>query len=127
MTIERFREPLKFIYLDGTKWELAETVIYDAPAYPHDQLTIPAGWKTDFASIPRPFWALLPPTGQYGLAAVVHDWLWNHPALDSGKTLSAAEVDSIFLDAMAELNVPRLTRYTMYGAVRAARLVTKKR
>jgi len=41
--------------------------------------SVPAGYRTDFASIPRPIpwplWPLLPPVGRSGKAAVIHDWL----------------------------------------------------
>ena len=39
-------------------------------------ITVPAGFVTDFASTPRAIWAILPPTGRYQLAAVVHDFLY---------------------------------------------------
>ena len=31
-------------------------------------------FMTDFASIPRPLWSILPQWGRYGNAAVVHDF-----------------------------------------------------
>ncbi|MBK5931525.1 hypothetical protein CCR82_13610 [Halochromatium salexigens] len=36
---------------------------------------VPAGHRTDFASIPRLLWPLLPPVGRSGKATVIHDWL----------------------------------------------------
>src|SRR6266850_4958854 len=39
-------------------------------------IIVPAGFVTDFASTPRAIWAVLPPVGQYQLAAVVHDFLY---------------------------------------------------
>ena len=42
-------------------------------------ITVPAGYRTDFASIPRPItrlaWPLMPPVRRSGKAAVIHDWL----------------------------------------------------
>jgi len=35
-------------------------------------ITVPAGYRTDFASIPRLVWPLLPPVGRSGKAAVIH-------------------------------------------------------
>lgn len=35
--------------------------------------TAHAGTLTDFASIPRPFWAFFPPHGKHTRAAVIHD------------------------------------------------------
>ena len=37
---------------------------------------VPPGFVTDLASIPRPFWSLLPKTGRYAYAAIVHDYLY---------------------------------------------------
>src|SRR4051812_29221534 len=39
-------------------------------------VVVPAGFVTDFASTPRAIWAVLPPVGNYQLAAVVHDFLY---------------------------------------------------
>lgn len=37
--------------------------------------TAPAGTMTDFASIPRPLWSLVPTYGKHTKAAVIHDHL----------------------------------------------------
>ena len=37
---------------------------------------IPAGFVTDFASVPRLLWPLIPSMGAYWYAALVHDWLY---------------------------------------------------
>lgn len=39
-------------------------------------LTIPKGFETDGATIPRPFRWILPPLGTYLRAVVVHDYLY---------------------------------------------------
>src|SRR5262245_46141191 len=39
-------------------------------------VVVPAGFVTDFASTPRALWSVVPPTGRYQLAAVVHDFLY---------------------------------------------------
>src|SRR2546426_7470924 len=39
-------------------------------------IVVPAGFVTDFASTPRAIWAVLPPSGRYQLAAIVHDFLY---------------------------------------------------
>src|SRR5438132_13707846 len=39
-------------------------------------IVVPAGFVTDFASTPRAIWAVLPPTGRYQMAAIVHDFLY---------------------------------------------------
>jgi hypothetical protein len=77
-----------------------------------DQITVPVGFETDFASVPRVFWAILPKWGKYGNAAVIHDWLY----WEQGRSRPAA--DAVFLEAMAVLGVSAVVRQTMYTAVR---------
>jgi hypothetical protein len=75
-------------------------------------LTVPKGFVTDFASIPRPFWLLLPPTGTYSRAAVIHDWLY------WVQLCTREQSDKLLLIAMEESDVSPATRATVYTAVR---------
>lgn len=77
-----------------------------------DCYTIPEGFVTDFASVPRCLWWLLPPMGRYGKAALLHDWLY------SVRTTSRKEADEIFLDAMLMMGVRKLIALAMFVAVR---------
>jgi len=77
-----------------------------------DVITVPAGYRTDFASVPRIFWRIIPPVGRYGKAAVVHDWLYDT------ESRPRKEADKIFLEAMEVLEVPKWKRKAMYYAVR---------
>lgn len=75
--------------------------------------SVPAGFETDFASVPRMFWRVLPPWGKYSPAAVLHDYLY-------GKRIGTRDIaDKIFLEVMEMLNVPAWKRYPMYWGVRA--------
>ncbi len=77
-------------------------------------IDVPAGYRTDFASIPRLFWRVLPPAGKYGKAAVIHDWLCDvNPKLCDHKL--AADV---FNEAMAVLGVGKMKRWIMVSAVK---------
>lgn len=76
------------------------------------KLTVPAGETTDFASVPRILWPICPPTGPWGKATVVHDWLCRLPGC------SRFLADAIFREAMAELGIPVWRRVLMYYAVR---------
>jgi hypothetical protein len=71
-------------------------------------IVVPAGFVTDFASTPRALWSVIPPTGRYQLAAVVHDFLY----WDQGCTREQA--DAIFRVAMAEGNVKPYERDLMW-------------
>jgi hypothetical protein len=72
----------------------------------------PQGFVTDFASVPRFFWRIVPPWGRYSPAAVVHDYLYA-----TGR-VSRAEADRVFLSLMEQLGVPLWKRTVMYRAVR---------
>lgn len=74
---------------------------------------VPAGFKSDLASVPRIFWRILPPFGSYSTAAVIHDWLC------VTKAVSRREADEAFREAMIMTGVPLITRSIMYWAVRS--------
>ncbi len=59
-------------------------------------IVVPTGFVTDFASVPRAFWAVLPPFGNHQLAAIVHDFLY----WDQGCTREQA--DALLRVGMAE-------------------------
>lgn len=74
-------------------------------------VTAPTGFVTDFASVPRPFWALLPPDDEYVTAAVIHDWLyWS-------QTTSRSVADLALKDCMVELGVSSIKVAAIYEAV----------
>ena len=77
-------------------------------------IIVPAGYRTDFASIPRFFHRILPPAGRYGKAAVVHDWLVD----ESPHTCSHIVAADVFNEAMAVLGVGRIKRSIMVNAVK---------
>lgn len=88
---------------------------------------VPAGYLTDGASVPRLFWNIIPPWGSYGQAAVVHDIVCEYLSVtkDGGPyPVTRAQCDSILLQAMEVIGVPRATRLAIYGAVCAYRLLS---
>ena len=74
--------------------------------------TVPAGFITDFASVPRALWSIIPPHGKYSPAAVLHDYLY------FTAMFPRAYADDIFLDAMRDLGVAMWKRWAMYAGVR---------
>lgn len=86
------------------KWILREN-------YSRDGITIPKGFKTDLASIPRIFWSFYPPFGDYMNAAIIHDYLYK---IKFNRKLS----DRIFLMIMKEDKVGWFTRTLFYITVR---------
>lgn len=110
-------DPLRVEYLDGRRWLLLEPFAYFDATWGF--IDVPLGFTTDFASIPRMLWPLLPPTGAYGKAAVVHDWLYRQHQI-GGTRITRREADRIFRDAMADLGVRWSLRWLMWSAVRSA-------
>ena len=79
---------------DGKTWTLRQELIYETDiGY---KITVPAGFVTDLASIPRPLWVLWPPFGKYTRAAVIHDWLYDMHR-KGGKHYSRCYADAILV------------------------------
>jgi hypothetical protein len=77
-------------------------------------ITIPAGFETDLASIPRWYWSILSPNNAMLVApAILHDYLYS---CDYG--LSRDHIDDIFYEALIANSVPYRTAQSMYAAVR---------
>lgn len=73
---------------------------------------VPAGTVTDFASIPRFFWRILPPWDIHRRAAIVHDYLY------STQTQPKKVADAVFLEAMKAIDVPKWKAHAMHQAVK---------
>lgn len=101
----------------------------DLPRLGRIWVTVPAGYLTDGASVPRLLWSLIPPWGQYGQAAVVHDLLCEYLRVmtDAGElvAITRAECDTLFLEAMQVLQVPQPRRGAMHAGVSAYRIVSR--
>ncbi len=76
-------------------------------------VTVPQGFVTDFASIPKEFQWLIHPFGSHAPAAVLHDFLYA-----IGQKGVRRYADALFLHAMRESGVRRWRRRTMYVMVR---------
>jgi hypothetical protein len=95
-------------------------------------ILVPAGFVTDFASIPWGLWNLFPPLGPWARPAIVHDFLYatsgtgvwaaagNPPLrhITRQADYTRAEADGIFREALQVVGVPGWRRTAMYRAVR---------
>lgn len=123
----RFEDALDLRYQDGRRhWQVLSSFHYDTDikcdgllACGHGfgqgdyRIDVPAGFETDFASVPQLFWNILPPTGSYGKAAVIHDFLYRTRGI-----ATRAQADAVLLEAMTFLNVGWWTRQIIYWGVR---------
>jgi len=131
--MSKFLDSLLVEHYDGADWRVASQFRYqlgddaaslefvDADAAPGTTvfrrinnpivITVPADFLTDFASIPRIFHWLYSPTGPWGKAAVIHDYLYQTGIF------TKRVADAIFYDGMLASGVPWWRRWIMFKAV----------
>ena len=98
--------------ISDERWKLVEPLIYRGN---EDTFEVAAGFETDFASVPRIFWSVVPRYGRYTRAAILHDYLVEEAR--HGR-FNRCDADGIFRRSMRELGVPFITRWIMWAAVR---------
>ena len=111
-----FTTPLELEYLDGRFWRLTSEFDFASDTLERI-IRVPVDFVTDFASIPRVLWNVLPPTGTYGKAAVIHDMLYQHPECLT-PTVTRMQADGTLLEAMIALHTDWLTALLIYAGVR---------
>jgi len=109
-----FTTPLKIEALENRRWRILEAFGFYSDQDDH-VVCVPEGFETDFASIPRAVWWLLPPYGDtYGKAAVIHDYLYAKQPL----WCTRKRADQMFLEGMKVLGANWACRTVMYQSVR---------
>ena len=90
-----------------------------------ENFVVPAGFITDFATVPRFMRWLVGSYGPYTRAAILHDWLLvsEIPA----KRITSRDADGIFRRVMKEEEVRFGLRWLMWAAVRVAALFNPRR
>jgi hypothetical protein len=97
---------------DSKYYRLLEGFDYHVGDYPSDEIiSVPKGFITDFASSPKILWPILPPRGEYGKAAVIHDYCYFIGYKSKFRS------DKIFLEGMEILGVPKFKREIMFHGV----------
>ncbi|QJT70956.1 hypothetical protein GR7B_00158 [Vibrio phage vB_VcorM_GR7B] len=72
--------------------------------------TIPKGYVTDGATVPRPLWSIFPPVGLYFEASTLHDWL-----LDNDYGWSYANMK--FKESLEQLNIKPWRIFLLHTSV----------
>ncbi len=113
--MSRFTENLVVSpFPDGKTWIVLSDFRYEVGTLGSgDVINVKIGFMTDFASVPRFLWVILPRWGRYGYAAVIHDWLY----WEQSRSREAA--DRILFEAMSVpvFRVPTWQKYLIYWAV----------
>ena len=99
---------------------LVSDLIYHSDMLGRD-IVIPAGFITDFASIPWILHSIVQVNGKHRRAAVVHDYLCFHR---DSEGITQREADYVFQEAMAVLDVRLTQRTVMFGMVRVYQSIT---
>jgi hypothetical protein len=108
--------------VDATTWATVDALVYRGR---WERFVVPAGFRTDFASVPRVVTWLIPRFGAYTLAAILHDWLCTE-GLRSG-VVTSRQADGLFRRVMRESGVPVLRRWLMWAGVRWGALLDGRR
>ncbi|WP_069164414.1 DUF1353 domain-containing protein [Nocardia altamirensis] len=97
--------------LDAKFWRVVNPLVYQGDT---EEFVIPAGFRTDFASVPRALVWLVPRYGAYTRAAILHDFLRNTDVV------STVDADGLFRRCLHEFGVSLPRRWMMWAAVRLA-------
>jgi hypothetical protein len=81
-------------------------------------ITIPAGFVTDLASIPKIFWAIVSPLEKHFPAAALHDLFYRIPEARVEWGMTREMTDDMFLEEMSDLDVEWWKKIAMYRIVR---------
>jgi len=118
--ITSFEKPLHLEYIDGIHFKLEKGFFYKtfipkgAKKLGGLVITIPDGFITDFATIPRGFWGFFYPMDKrWAKAAIIHDFIYSRVLFDR-KTC-----DKIFKEAMIKTGTPKWNANLFYYSVRA--------
>ncbi|MBB76651.1 MAG: hypothetical protein CMJ75_19260 [Planctomycetaceae bacterium] len=131
-----FSAPLNIEYdvkasrlLGADHWRVTETFRYMIGGLDSGRwVTVPAGYLTDGASVPRLLWSRLPPWGHYGQAAAVHDILCESLTIvENGQPvrITRREADRVLAEAMEVLGVDPATRRAISLGVAVYRVVAR--
>ena len=107
-----FQTPLDVRYVDGDTWIVLLEFVYVSPRI---TIHVPAGFETDFASIPRLLWRWMPRTDKrIGKPSIIHDYIYRSPSID----FTRQQADHELREAMACVGANAFDRNLVYAAVR---------
>ena len=112
VSLAKFLTKLEVQSRDDGRWILLNPLVYQSDIPEVWMVTVPAGFDTDFASVPRlpfMFWLL---GDRADHAATIHDYLYRMARV------SRALADRTFVEAAGVEGVSWLARWTMWTGLR---------
>lgn len=107
--MSQFTTPFRGELIGRNTWSNIEPFEYHVGTYPSEEIiTVPIGFITDFASIPRIFWPLISPIDSHAKASVVHDYCYYKGLYSKKKS------DLIFKEGLEVLKINPVKKWTMY-------------
>ena len=106
---------LNLNYIDGKCWYVARPF----KAYSHvlsQWITVSEGFVTDFNSVPRLFWRVIPPA-EFGEAGLLHDFLYRY-AENKGVPVTRDQADQVHREFLQWKNAPAWKVLVMYRTLR---------
>ncbi len=111
--MSQFTSNFKGELIGKNRWRNLEQFEYHVNEYPSEEIiTVPEGFETDFASVPRIFWVFISPIDTHAKAAVIHDYCYYYGMYNRKRS------DDIFLEGLKVLDVPKWKVWCIYNAVR---------
>jgi len=98
-------------WFSRSRWKLVEEYVSN-----NGEVTVPAGYITDGASIPMFARHWFSPTGRYFGAAIIHDFILS---IDNESSKVWNYANDQFDEEMRALHIPSWRRYIIMGAVRS--------
>jgi hypothetical protein len=92
-------------------YALEQPLVYESDLV--GRITVPTGFRTDFASVPRLPLTYLLAGGKGNRAAVIHDFLYS-----GGRPMTRKQADAIFKEALEACGYGSFTVWLMHTGVR---------
>lgn len=112
--------------IDNRRWALNERVVWKGN---EDTISVPRGFITDFATIPKFLHGFIGPTGKYWRASVIHDWLLKTLRMKPTfqRQASPRDIDGIFRKICREEGIPVVLCWLLWVGVRLGALGSRER
>jgi hypothetical protein len=114
--MSEFKTELKTrLFNDDTVWALDTPLVYQSDLL-NAVITVPMGFQTDFASVPKVPIAYMFFGDRAHREAVIHDYLYR---FDSIPVVTREQADDVFYEAMKLRGKSFFVRWCMWAGVRA--------